>query len=134
MIIFIQYGLLTIDIDIDNDIWLHFMFKVTPFLFSHNFTVIIELLTVFWIIFLNQIQFFCIIINKDISFCVWPFSKEPTKHEIYLLKRDLPEEFFKKLMKIPQSQKKLKFPPKCNDSYYEHLLPSKIIIIVNINC
>ena len=61
-------------------------------------------------------------------------AKEPTKHEIYLLKRDLPEKFFKKLMKIPQSQKKLKFPPKCNDSYYEHLLPSKIIIIVNINC
>ena len=66
--------------------------------------------------------------------CFTNEAKEATKYEIYRPTKDLPENFFKKLMKISISQKKLKFPPKYNDSYYEHLLVSKIIIIVNINC
>ena len=85
--------------------------KWPPFYLTHNFTLIIELLTVLRLF--SSFKFsFCIIINLYTYHFVldlFKWAKEPTKHEIYILKRDLPENFFKKLMKISLPRKNWNF-------------------------
>ena len=44
------------------------------------------------------------------------------KYEIKLSIRDLPYNYYKKIMKLPQSQKNLKFPPKYYSPHFENSL------------
>ena len=50
------------------------------------------------------------------------------KYEIKLSIRDLPYNYYKKIMKLPQSQKNLKFPPKYYSPHFEIYLAQKTFL------